>query len=145
MQVNMTVTTDDEDVRRAFEPECPNNDVRLRAICEVQAAGIQACITMTPLLLVDDPEAFADKLLDTGVRRFIIQPFHFNRGKFVANTREVAARIMAEKLGCEVEYFADEYMRHYRDAEQVIRARLDAEGITLGEGKDGFAPPFDED
>ena len=142
VQVNMTVTTDDEDIRRTFEPSCPNNTVRLRAIAEVQAAGIQSCITMTPLLLVSDPGLFADELLDTDVRRFIVQPFHFTRGKFVANTREEATRLMAEKLGCETEDFVDAYMRDYNATEQIIRNRLAAEGITLGEGKDGFKPPF---
>ena len=142
VQVNMTVTTDDEDIRRTFEPSCPNNTVRLRAIAEVQAAGIQSCITMTPLLLVSDPELFADELLDTDVRRFIIQPFHFTRGKFVANTREEAARLMAEKLDCEIEDFVDAYMRGYRDSERIIRDRLAEEGIALGEGKEGFKPPF---
>ncbi len=142
VQVNMTVTTDDEDIRRTFEPSCPNNTVRLRAIKEVQAYGVQSCITMTPLLLVDDPVKFADDLLDTGVRRFIIQPFHFTRGKFVANTREEAARLMADKLDCDTDDFVPAYMRSYKATEQIIRDRLAAEGIPLGEGKDGFKPPF---
>ncbi len=142
VQVNMTVTTDDEDIRRTFEPSCPNNTVRLRAIAKVQAAGIQSCITMTPLLLVSDPELFADELLDTDVRRFIVQPFHFTRGKFVANTRDEATRLMAEKLDCDVTDFVDAYMRDYGVTESIIRSRLAEEGITLGQGKDGFKPPF---
>ena len=32
VQVNMTVTTDDEDIRRTFEPHCPSNPKRLDAI-----------------------------------------------------------------------------------------------------------------
>ena len=142
VQVNMTVTTDDEDIRRTFEPSCPNNAVRLHAIAKVQAAGIQSCITMTPLLLVSDPELFADELLDTDVRRFIIQPFHFTRGKFVANTREEAVQLMADKLGCELDYFVDAYMQDYKSTEAIIRNRLAEEGIELGVGKDGFKPPF---
>jgi len=142
VQVNMTVTTDDEDIRRTFEPSCPNNTVRLRAIAEVQAKGIQCCITMTPLLLVSDPELFADELLDTDVRRFIVQPFHFTRGKFVANTRDEATRLMAEKLDCDETDFVDAYMRDYRVTESIIRNRLAEEGIPLGQGKDGFKPPF---
>ena len=58
VQVNMTVTTDDEDIRRTFEPFCPSNTMRLRAIGEVRAAGVDTCITMTPLLLVSSPYAF---------------------------------------------------------------------------------------
>ena len=52
VQVNMTVTTDDEDVRKTFEPGCPSNPARLKAIQQIQKAGIQSCITMMPLLLV---------------------------------------------------------------------------------------------
>ena len=39
VQVNVTVTTDDDEVRRAFEPSCPNNRVRLKAVGEVVAAA----------------------------------------------------------------------------------------------------------
>ena len=66
VQVNMTVTTDDEDIRRTFEPYCPSNSVRMRAIAEIVNAGIDACITMTPLLLVKDAHAFSESLLETG-------------------------------------------------------------------------------
>ncbi len=138
VQVNMTVTTDDEDIRRAFEPFCPSNSVRLRAIGEVQAAGVDTCITMTPLLLVSSPYAFADSLRDTGVPKFIVQPFHFQRGKFLAGTRDKAFDLMSEKLGCERETFKDEYLEHYQMVLEALRDILP----ELGEGKDGFAPPF---
>ncbi|MCE2499809.1 MAG: radical SAM protein [Dehalococcoidia bacterium] len=138
VQVNMTVTTDDEDVRRTFEPFCPSNMVRLRAIGEVQAAGIDTCITMTPLLLVSSPYAFADSLVETGVQKFIAQPFHFQRGKFLAGTRDKAFDLMAEKLGCDQASFREEYLEHYGMVFDVLRDTLP----ELGEGKDGFAPPF---
>jgi len=138
VRVNMTVTTDDEDVRRTFEPSCPSNTRRLHAIAEVRKAGIETCITLTPLLLVSDAEAFADSLLATGVERFIAQPFHFARGRFVASTREGAVALMAEKLGCGVDSFQPRYLDHYRRVFAVLRERLP----ELGEGKDGFAPPF---
>ena len=99
VQVNMTVTTDDEDIRRTFEPFCPANHVRLEAIKQVQAEGIDACITMTPLLIVNSPYAFADRLVDTGVKKFIAQPFHFTRGKFVANTRQKALEAGSGEAG----------------------------------------------
>ena len=138
VQVNMTVTTDDEDIRRTFEPFCPSNMVRLRAIGEVQATGIDTCITMTPLLLVSSPYAFADSLIETGVQKFIAQPFHFQRGKFLAGTRDKAFDLMAEKLGCDRETFREEYLEHYTMVFDVLRDTLP----ELGEGKDGFAPPF---
>ena len=138
VQVNMTVTTDDEDVRRVFEPFCPSNAARLSAIAEVKAAGVDACVTMTPLLLARDADSFADSLLDTGVEKFIIQPFHFQKGKFVASTRDQALDLMAAKLGSDRDSFRDEYMRRYRETLSALRRRLP----NLGEGKDGFAPPF---
>lgn len=138
VQVNMTASTDDEDIRRTFEPSCPSNPARLRAITEVQAAGIQSCITMTPLLLVSNPETFASHLCDTGVQEFIVQPFHFQKGKFIANTRDRAFDLMAEKLGCARSSFQEQYMMHYRDVRHVLKAELP----SLGEGKEGFAPPF---
>ena len=138
VQVNMTVTTDDEDVRRTFEPSCPSNAQRLRAIAEVREAGVETCVTLTPLLLVSNAEAFAESLLATGVERFIAQQFHFARGRFVASTREGAVALMAEKLGCDVASFQPRYLAHYERVRAVLRERLP----ELGEGKDGFAPPF---
>lgn len=138
VQINMTVTTDDEDVRRAFEPSCPSNTIRMKAIEEVQEKGITACITMTPLLLVSDARAFADKLLATGVRKFIVQPFHFNQGKFIAQTRAPAIAVMAEKLACEKSKYKEHYLEHYTAVLKILRETLP----QLGEGKDGFAPPF---
>ena len=41
-------------------------------------------------LTVRHAERFADDLLATGVQKFIVQPFHFQRGKFVAGTRDAA-------------------------------------------------------
>ena len=140
VQVNMTVPTDDEDIRRTFEPFCPSNPARLAAIAKVKEAGIDACITMTPLLWVTTPQAFAEQLLETEVRKFIIQPFHFKQGRFVAATRGDAISLMAEKLGCEPNghQFQTKYLEHYQNTLRVLKNALP----ELGEGKDGFKPPF---
>ncbi len=129
VQVNMTVTTDSDEVRRAFEPSCPNNTVRLRAIKEIAAAGLNACITLTPLLPVADPEALAEQLLETGIQKFIVQPFHPTRGKFVAGTREAAQQAIDQFEWTE---------KRYAEVLSVLQHRLPMVGI----GKDGFAPPI---
>ena len=138
VQVNMTITTDDEEVRRTFEPFCPSNPARLRAARELSARGVNTCVTMTPLLLVRDPRKLADDLIDTGAKDFIVQPFHFQQGKFVASTRDTAVDLMAEKLSSNSETFREAYLEHYRDVREILRQRLP----QLGEGKDGFRPPF---
>lgn len=127
VQVNMTITTDDDTVRKVFEPFCPANRVRLQAIQEIHAAGIPACITLTPLLPVADPHAFAQSLLATGIQRFVVQPFHPNRGRFVAGTRDAARQLCAERG-----WDADAYARVLEILKQYIP--------QIGEGKSGFAP-----
>lgn len=143
VQVNMTVTTDDRDIMRTFEPICPPNPKRLEAIAKVQQAGIESCITMTPLLLVKDFDGFADSLLDTGVQKFIAQPFHFKKGKFVAQTRTQAFELMAEKLDCRLDDFIGEYLEHYRQFVAVFQKKLRERDLPLmKEGKEGFKPPW---
>lgn len=127
IQVNMSVTTDSEEVRKVFEPYCPSNKVRMKAIQEIASAGIQSCITLTPLLPVKNPRAFAADLKATGVTRYIIQPFHKERGKFVAGTREAATEILQKFNWGEEEY-------------QRVLSIMKEELPILGEGKAGFAP-----
>lgn len=127
IQVNMTITTDSEVVRKVFEPLCPSNTSRLKAIKEISDAGIPACITMTPLLPVEDAESFASMLLDTGIKKFIIQPFHSDKGKFVAGTREGAAQLVKDM---------DWTIEKYNNVLRIIQKYIPDIGI----GKDGFKP-----
>lgn len=127
VQVNMTITTDSEEVRKAFEPLCPSNKIRLKAIKEIHDEGIQACITMTPLLPVINPEEFTKELLNTGVEKFVVQPFHPDKGKFIASTREIALEQM-KKMEWDI--------RKYNNVVDIFRKNLPG----LGEGKEGFAP-----
>ena len=127
VQVNMTITTDSENVRKVFEPLCPSNSLRMKAIKEVNDAGIHSCITMTPLLPVEDPESFALTLKSTGVKKFIVQPFHADRGKFVAGTREAAMRLIKE-MNWTIE--------RYNQVEAILKKHIP----DLGIGKEGFKP-----
>ncbi|MDE0498173.1 MAG: radical SAM protein [Acidimicrobiaceae bacterium] len=128
VQVNMTVTTDSDAVVRAFEPYCPTNSRRLRAIAEVAEAGIDCGITLTPLLPVEDPHRFAADLEATGVKRFVVQPFHAGKAKFVRGTRSTAVQ-MAENMG-----WSDQ---RYAEVVEILRDSLP----NLQEGRAGFSPP----
>jgi len=127
IRVNMTVTTDSRQVQSAFEPQCPTSEKRLRAITQVHEAGINCSITMTPLLPVAHPLTFAKRLRDTGIQHFVVQPFHAERGRFVAGTRERAMRLTQEMGWDEIAY---------RKTVDVLRANLP----HLDEGREGFAP-----
>ncbi len=127
VQVNMTVTTDSERVRKVFEPLCPGTKVRLAAIKEVHESDINSCITMTPLLPVEDAHHFARSLLETGIKKFIIQPFHKDRGKFTAGTREEAIKLFKEFNWTN---------EKYNEVENIIKSNIP----NIGIGKEGFAP-----
>ena len=141
VQVNVTVTTDDDEIRRMFEPSCPSLAARLKAVKTVNDAGIQTCITVTPLIWVREPESFADTLLATGVQRFIAQPFHVKRTGLVypsAATRDTAMQLMADRLDCDVDAVHAKHQLHYNRAVKVLKEKLP----WLGEGREGFRPPW---
>jgi DNA repair photolyase len=127
VRVNMTVTTDDEAVRKVFEPGCASIERRLQAIAQVQQAGIPTCITLTPLLPIADPAAFAERLKATGVQRFVTQYLHAERGQFVAGTRTAAVALCQERGWNEAAY---------RRTVEVLQVALP----HLDEGRDGFVP-----
>ena len=82
---------------------------------------------MTPLLPVESPEKFADDLMATGIKRFIIQPFHKDKGKFVRGTRAEAVKILNEFNWGDIEY---------NRVLSLMRRKIP----NLGIGKTGFAP-----
>lgn len=127
LQVNMTITTDSEAVRKVFEPLCPSNEVRLEVIRQIVEAGIESCITMTPLLPIENADVFSEKLKSTGVRKFVVQPFHTEKGRFVGGTRE-EAKAQLEKLQWGPE--------SYQAALTAIQNHIPQ--IELG--RDGFKP-----
>ena len=82
---------------------------------------------MTPLLPIENADLFAEQLLSSGVQKFIVQPFHAEKGKFAAGTR-----IEALKLIDEVGWSAE----RYNEVEMSLKKVLP----NLGVGKEGFAP-----
>lgn len=129
-RVNITVTTDSDDVRRAFEPECPTIARRLETAEKLREAGVRVMITLSPLLPVSDPERLADMLLGTGIESFVVQPFHPERGRYVRGTRREALEITSA-MGWDLD--------RYEETVDVLRLRLP----DLRDGKSGFAPCLD--
>ncbi|MBX3083397.1 MAG: radical SAM protein [Anaerolineae bacterium] len=130
VQINMTVTTDDEAVRRVFEPTCPSNARRLEAVQRLHQAGLRTCITMTPLLPVRDPQQFAEAVLATGADKFVVQHFHASERRFVAGTGNAALDLFEERR-----WTAETYAR----VVMIMRQTLP----DLWEGQAGFAPVWD--
>lgn len=140
-QVNMTISTDADDVRRTVEPRCMDTKGRLAAVARLARAGIPTCITVTPFLAVDDHQAFARSLVESGATRFITQTLHpTDRPTFTAASRpgsdELVRRIHEER--------GTRYQEEYRSFRNTLVAEIQRAGLTwMGEGKHGFRPPWE--
>ena len=147
VQVNVTITTDDDRIRKIYEPGCPSIPARLKAAKTLHDSGVAVCITITPALPIMDAARFAETLPETGAKSFIIQPFKspdLRKGANIAITDrravESAMRWYQTDNGQEA---MRRYNAEYRRDEEVLRRKLAEEaGLELGFGKAGFKPPF---
>ena len=147
VHVNVTITTDDDRIRKIYEPGCPSIPARLKAAKTLHENGVAVCITITPALPIVDAARFAETLPETGAKSFIIQPFKspdLRKGANIAITDrravESAMRWYQTENGEEA---MRRYNSEYRRNEGVLRKKLATEaGLELGFGKAGFKPPF---
>ena len=98
INITMSITTDSDDVRKRFEPQCASIDRRFEAINRLSEEGFKTRINVSPLLPLYDAGAFAARILETGVSRVHINTFHEASGPFASGTRQPALAI-AEEMG----------------------------------------------
>jgi DNA repair photolyase len=127
VRVNVSIPTDSEDVRRAFEPKAPPLERRWQALAELRTAGIPVGICVTPTLPIADSGAFAERLAGFAADVLVVQDFHDAEGKFGADTGDEAVRLRNQ-----FRWGPGEYSRF---AER-LRARC-----HMYEGEAGFFPP----
>src|SRR5262245_56240891 len=127
IRVNLSIPTDSERSCRAFEPKAPPLERRWQAAAELKAAGIPVGICVTPMLPIDNPEAFAERLRAFAPSVLVVQDFHDSRGGFGADTGEEARRVLAGANWTAADYKA-----------MIERLRCDRE---VFEGEAGFFPP----
>ncbi|MXV81427.1 MAG: radical SAM protein [Chloroflexi bacterium] len=96
--VTMSITTDSDEIRKRFEPQCASIDRRFDALRQLSDAGFRTRINVSPLLPLHDARAFAERILETGVSRVHINTFHEASGPFASGTRQPALGI-ARELG----------------------------------------------
>src|SRR5215207_9081102 len=60
VRVNMSVPTDSEEVRQAFEPKAPPLERRWQALMDLKAEGVPVGLCVTPMLPLASPEAFVE-------------------------------------------------------------------------------------
>ena len=144
VQVNYTLTSEDETARRLFEPGCPSLPARRKAAARFAAAGIPTCFTLTPLLPVLDIQELIRQIQEAGVSKVIVQPFKMpveaanQAGGMQAKTDRKALARCVEWYGGDAQSAAREYRREYAANLKALQAAFP----RLGQGKDGFRPPF---
>lgn len=127
VRVNISIPTDSERAWRAFEPKAPPLERRWQAAAELKAAGVPVGICVTPMLPLDNPAAFAERLRAFAPAVLVVQDFHDSGGGFGADTGAEARRLLAE-----VNWTADDYL--------AMVERLHRTGEVF-EGEAGFFPP----
>jgi DNA repair photolyase len=118
---SVTVATDDEAVRRSFEPNAPGTGLRLEALGRLRAAGVRTQAAVSPLLPCD-PERLA-RLLDPVVDRVVVDDFFRGDGAAGRRSEAALARLRAQGFGAWAE-------RGYADAAlEVFRRVLGAQRV----------------
>lgn len=133
VQVNMSVTTDSEEIRKVFEPTCPPISHRLDAVDTLVRAGIQAAVTVTPMLPLRSVTDFSARLASMGLSTVVIQPFHEVQSRSaVRSTRSEALELLSEH-GVTLAQIKQQANRLY--------AALRAAGVHVGVNQSGFNVP----
>lgn len=126
VRVNLSIPTDSEAVRTAFEPKAPPLPHRWLAAEELSAAGVPVGVCVTPTLPLADPTAFADRIARLNPAVLVVQEFHAANG-FGADTNDAARRRLADFRWGPAEY---------RRFVALLRER-----VVVYEGEAGFFPP----
>jgi len=130
LRVNITITTDSEDVRRRYEPRCPPIAARMKAASALSAAGVRIGISISPMLPLKDAEAFGTRLAGLGAGEYVTQYLKAGRSQFAAGTSaEALRRVREDGWG----------LLEYRQARDALSRALGDERPLL-EGMAGFAP-----
>jgi len=127
VRVNVSIPTDSEEVRLAFEPKAPPLEKRWAAAAAVRAAGVPVGICVTPMLPLENPVAFVARLAALRPDVLVAQDFHDSGGGFGADTGTGARKLLAER-----HWTAEDYRRC---VEQLRRRG------PVYEGESGFFPP----
>jgi len=133
LRVSFSITTDDEQIQRLYEPHCAPIAERLETVRRLRAAGIAAYATLAPLLPCD-PDALLDMALDATDRDIIGDPFHVRAVKKCgATTREAGVRISA------VRGFQQWHDPAFQSAAtERMRQRAEAAGRRFATGAQAF-------
>jgi len=96
VQVNISVPTDDDEIRKRYEPNCASIERRLRTAEKLVKAGLSVRICVSPMIPMRDPAGFGRRLTEIGVRYAHATWFHHSTRPFSSNTRDLAIALNKE-------------------------------------------------
>ncbi len=134
LRVSMSVTTDQDSVRKRYEPFCEPNGARLAAIVHLREQGIETYATLAPLLPCN-PEHLAALAIAASERDLIGDPLHIRSSKPHGATTRKAAYAIARRGG-EEQWFQPEFQREVTLRIQQAAAQR---GLNFEIGTRGFA------
>ena len=97
-RISITIGTDDDEVRKAFEPGAPGIGRRLEALEQIASAGVTTGVNLAPLLPMRDPIGHLRNLKRIGVEKVWVNTFLKGSGPFSSCTGDAAFRV-AKELG----------------------------------------------
>ena len=126
---SMTVATDDERVRRLFEPNAPGLGLRLEALARLRAAGVPTQAAVSPLLPCD-PERLARRL-EPLADRVVVDDFFRGDGAGGRRSAAALARLRGSGFGPWAEPgYADAAIEIFRRVFGAERVGVSAEGFA---------------
>lgn len=127
LRVNLSIPTDSEQVRLAFEPKAPSLPRRWEIVRALRDAGIPFGLCVTPTLPIENIGEFVEQLAEAKAQVLVVQDFHDSGGGFGADTAPKAIEI-AKSLGWN--------SRRFRDFADQLR-----QVTRVYECEEGFFPP----
>jgi len=94
LRISFSITTNDDRIRKIFEPRCESIPDRLRTIAELRAAGLNVYATVAPILPCE-PADLARLVVEATTNPIIGDPLHIRQLKpRGATTRDAAFKIL---------------------------------------------------
>lgn len=128
LRVHVSIPTDCEEVRLAFEPKAPPLERRWLALETLAAAGVPVGLTLTPTLPIRDAAALAKRIAALAPQRVVTQWFHVAQGFGADTAPEVRARLDQWN-------WTPQHYQAFRETLQTTLAR------PVLEAEEGFDPP----
>jgi DNA repair photolyase len=104
VRVNMSIPTDSEEVRQAFEPKAPPLERRWQALEDLKAEGIPVGVCVTPMLPLVDVPAFVERIVALAPAVVVTQDFHDAGTGFGADTAEPARALLEARRWTREDY-----------------------------------------